>query len=81
METAYKGPRIRIPTRSHVHEAQFSAIVMIVGEESTRSWIIWNIIETNQERERDTNVQAEIACRFCSPCLWFRSELLRQALT
>lgn len=32
----------------------FSAVMMILGEENASSGIVWNIIETNQEKETQT---------------------------
>lgn len=78
MEITYKDPHILIPTRSHVHEAQFFCSYDDFGRRECR---IMNHPKHywDKPRERDRNVQAEIACGPRSPCLHFRSELLRQA--
>jgi len=50
MEITCKGPRILIPTRSHVHmRHHFSALKMVLEEENGDSWIVWNICETDWE--------------------------------
>lgn len=46
MEVTRKGPRILIPTHSHVRvRHHFSALKMILGEKNADSWIVWNISE------------------------------------